>query len=75
MTKDQINIFTFLLVTIIFLVSSSAGLAFDYSLKEELQSRGTLKDKHYYLDSLITYTSEENSIYFEALLLKFEVLK
>lgn len=75
MTKDQINIFTFLLVTIIFLVSSSAGLAFDYSLKEELQSRGTLKDKHYYLDSLITYTSEENSIYFEALLLKFEVLR
>ena len=75
MTKKRNHIFTFLLITITLLVSDFAVFGFDYSLKDELQSRITLKDKYFYLDSLITYTSKEKSTYFEAVLLKFEILR
>ncbi len=57
------------------MASDFAVFGFDYSLKDELQSRRTLKDKYFYLDSITTYTSKEQSTYFEAVLLKFEILR
>ncbi len=63
-----------LLCASIMLLCCSSVLGLNYTIKSSLNDRSTLNDKHYYLDSIITFAEPSSTGFFEAHLLKSNLL-